>query len=410
MEGWDERPQNCSILDSIIKGDELPTSSVLITLHHAAAESLYQKVNRRIEIAPFSIEQKREFLNNYFHNEKNKSSLLIELLSQRPDLSDLCMYPMVLSMACFVYQTDGSLPSTVTEMYINFLILASNRYLKERVNVTDRVSSIEDILNSPHFEDFRNMAKLALEGVRKNQFVFNDDDLQHLGIKLPTSGYNLLLRGSQLDSMGVERGSHHYLHSSVQSCLAALELNLLDREKQIQVLQECAPDVSKKPYPPHLQQYLDQLPEGPFKQRQIDTIDFLLSDAEDATEHQFFAGITHLADENISLQLMPFLLKENAALHQPTLPIILYESRNEELTKEVMTKTFSSHLTLPRCDNYLLLCTGWCMAQTRMRIEDLTVNLSPDVQLHHFFKYYSHHCYVVSLHLEGSIFSSGKCN
>ena len=415
LEGWDERPQNCSFLDSIIKGDELPASSVLITSRHAAAESLYQEVNRRIEIAPFSIEQKKQFVNNYFHNDK-KSSLLIDLLSQRPDLSDLCMYPMVLSMACFVYQTVGSLPPTVTEVYLNFLVLASNRYLKERVKVRDRVSSIEDILNSTHFEDFRNMAKLALEGVRKNQFVFSDDDLRHLGIKLPTSGYNLLLSCSQLDATGVERGSHHYLHSSVQSCLAALELNLLDKEEQIRVLQECAPDVSKKPYPPHLQQYLDQFPEGPLKQRQKDVIDCLLSDAEDATKdqrlllYQFFAGVTHLADQNVFSQLVPILLKENAALHQSTLPVILYESRNEELTRKVMAKTFSSHLTLLRCDNYLLLCTGWCMAQTGMKIEELTVNLSPGVQLHHFFNYNSHHCDLDSLHLQGSIASSGKCN
>ena len=413
LEGWDERPQNCSFLDSIIKGDELPASSVVITSRHAAAESLYQKVNRRIEIASFSIEQKKEFVNNYFHNDK-KSSLLIDLLSQRPDLSDLCMYPMVLSMACFVYQTVGSLPSTVTEVYLNFLVLASNRYLKERVNVRDRVSSIEDIFNSPHFEDFRIMAKLALKGVRNNQFVFSDDDLQRHGIKLPTSGYNLLLSCSQLDAMGVERGSHHYLHSSVQSCLAALELNLLDREEQIKFLQECAPDISKKPYPPHWQQYLDQLQDDQFKQRRKDVFDCSLSDAEDATKdqrlflYQFFAGITHLADQVLSSQLMSILPKENAALHQSTLPIILYESRNEELTKEVMTKPFSSYLTLPRCDNYLLLCTGWCMAQTGMKIEGLTVNLSPGVQLHHFFNYYCHYSSLVFLALPGSIASSGE--
>ena len=416
LEGWDERPQNCSFLDSIIKGDELPASSLLITSRHAAAEPLYRKVNRRIEIAPFSNEQKKEFVNNYFHNDNMRSSFLIDLLSQRPDLSDLCMYPMVLSMTCFVYQKVGSLPSTVTEVYLNFLVLASNRYLEERVNVRDRVSSIDDILNSPHFEDFRNMAKLALEGVRKNQFVFSNDDLGRHGIKLPTSGYNLLLSCSQFDAMGVERGSHHYLHSSVQSCLAALELNLLDKMEQIKILQECTPDVSKKPYPQHWQQYLDQLPEGPYKQQQKGLTDCFLSNADDATKdqrlllYQFFAGITHLADQNVSSQLMHFLLKENAALHESTLPIILYESRNEELTREVMTKTFSSHLTLPRCDNYLLLCTGWCMEQTGMKIEELTINLSPGVQLRHFFYHYSRHCYLVYLYLRGSTASSGKCN
>ena len=302
----------------------------------------------------------------------------------------------------------------MTDVYQRFIVLAANRYLKDRLMVSDRVSSIDDILNSPHFKDFRGMMKLALEGVRKNQFVFSDDDLHSQGIKLPTSGYNILLSCSQVDAIGVERGSHHYLHSSVQSCLAALELNLLDKEEQIKILQECAPVVSKKPYPPHFQQYLDQLKEGPFKQQQKDAMDCKLSNADDTTKdqqlllYQFLAGITKLADREISSQLMQILCKDNAAPHLSSLPIILYESRNKELAREVIAKTFSTHLTLPHCDNYLLLCTGWCMAQAGRRIEVLTVNLSPNVQLHHFFNHYCHQACLVNLDLQGSIAISGE--
>ena len=289
-------------------------------------------------------------MRSYFGSDHEKSDSLIAFLSQRPDLTNLCSYPMILAMACFTCQVDGTLPSTMTDVYQRFIVLAANRYLKDSLKVRDRVSSIDDVLNSPHFKDFRGMMKLALKGVRKNQFVFSDDDLHSQGIELPTSGYNILLSCSQVDAIGVERGSHHYLHSSVQSCLAALELNLLDKVEQIKILQECAPDVSKKPYPPHWQQYLDQLEEGPVKQQQKDAIDCLLSDAEDPTKdqrlllYQFLAGITHLADREISSQLMQILAKENAALHQSSLPIILFESRNDELTREVITKTFSTRL------------------------------------------------------------------
>ena len=414
LEGWDERPQNSTFLDSVIDGQDLPASSVLITSRHTAAEALYRKVDRRIEIAPFSPEQREQFMRSYFGSDSEKSDSLIAFLSQRPDLTNLCSYPMILAMACFTCQVDGTLPSTMTDVYQRFIVLAANRYLEDRLKLSDRVSSIKDILNSPHFKDFRGMMKLALEGVRKNQFVFSDDNLHSQGIKLPTSGYNILLSCSQVDAIGVERGSHHYLHSSVQSCLAALELDLLDKKEQIKILQECAPDVSKKPYPPNLQQYLDQLEEGPFKQQEKDAIDCFLSDTEDPTKdqrlllYQFLAGITHLADQEISSQLMQILFKENAALHQSSLPIILYESRNKELTSEVITKTFFTHLTLPRCDNYLLLCTGWCMAQAGRKIEDLTVNLPPNVQLHHFFNHYSHQSCVISLHLHGSVTSLGE--
>ena len=414
LEGWDERPPNSSFLDHVIDGQDLPASSVLITSRHAAAEALYRKVDRRIEIAPFSPEQREQFMRSYFGSDNEKSDSLIAFLSQRPDLTNLCSYPMILAMACFTCQVDGTLPSTMTDVYQRFIVLAANRYLEDRLKVSDRVSSIDGILNSPHFKDFRGMMKLALEGVRNNQFVFSDDDLHSQGIKLPTSGYNILLSCSQVDAIGVERGSHHYLHSSVQSCLAALELNLLDKEEQIKILQECAPEVSKKPYPPEWQQFLDQLEEDPYKQQHKDAMDCQLSDAEDPTKdqrlllHQFLAGITRLADREISSQLMQILFKENAAPHQSSLPIILYESRNKELTREVIAKTFSTHLTLPRCDNYLLLCTGWCMAQAGRKIEELTVNLSPNVQLHHFFNHYSHQSCLITLGLRGSITSLGE--
>ena len=414
LEGWDERPQNSPFLDSVIDGQNLPASSVLITSRHAAAEALYRKVDRRIEIAPFSPEQREQFMRSYFGSDNEKSASLIAFLSQRPDLTNLCSYPMILAMACFTCQVDGTLPSTMTDVYQRFIVLAANRYLEDRLKVSDRVSSIDDILNIPHFKDFRGMMKLALEGVRNNQFVFSDDDLHSQGIKLPTSGYNILLSCSQVDAIGVERGSHHYLHSSVQSCLAALQLNLLDKGEQIEILQECAPEVSKKPYPPHWQQHLDQLEEGPLKQQRRDTMDCLLGDAEDPTKdqrlllYQFLAGITHLANQEISSQLMQILFKGNAAPHQSSLPIILYESRNKDLTREVIAKAFSTHLTLPRCDNYLLLCTGWCMAQAGRKIEELTVNLSLNVQLHHFFNHYSHQSCLISLDLQGSITSSGE--
>ena len=414
LEGWDERPQNSPFLDHVIDGQDLPASSVLITSRHAAAEALYRKVDRRIEIAPFSPEQREQFMRSYFGSDSKKSDSLIAFLSQRPDLTNLCSYPMILAMACFTCQVDGTLPSTMTDVYQRFIVLAANRYLEDRLKVSDRVSSIDGILNSPHFKDFRGMMKLALEGVRNNQFVFSDDDLRSQGIKLPTSGYNILLSCSQVDAIGVERGSHHYLHSSVQSCLAALELNLLDKGEQIKILQECAPEVSKKPYPPRWQRYLDQLVEGPLKQQEKDAIDCRISDAEDPTKdqrlllYQFLAGITHLADREISSQLMQILFKENAAPHQSSQPIILYESRNKDFTREVIAKTFSTRLTLPRCDNYLLLCTGWCMAQAGRKIEELTVNLSPNVQLHHFFNHYFHQSCLISLNLQGSITSSGE--
>ena len=129
LEGWDECPPNSPFLDRIIDGQDLPASSVLITSRHAAAEALYRKVDRRIEIAPFSPEQREQFMRSYFGSDNEKSDSLIAFLSQRPDLTNLCSYPMILAMACFTCQVDGTLPSTMTDVYQRFIVLATNRYL-----------------------------------------------------------------------------------------------------------------------------------------------------------------------------------------------------------------------------------------------------------------------------------------
>ena len=55
FEGWDERPQNCAIVHEIINGQELPASSIIITSRYNSAGQLYEKICRRIEVAPFPL-------------------------------------------------------------------------------------------------------------------------------------------------------------------------------------------------------------------------------------------------------------------------------------------------------------------------------------------------------------------
>ena len=411
LDGWDERPLNSTFLAQIMNGNELPASSVIVTSRHNAAESLYGLVNRRIEISPFSARQKEEFASAYFSNEAHKARLL-DCLSTRPNLSDLCSYPMVMSMACFVCKVDGTLPSTMTEVYERFVILAINRHLKEKSQIKPSIRSLADILNSHVFHELRALTKLALEGVKSNCLIFSGQDYPEVNA-IASHSYGLLITFNQIDSMGCDSTSHHFIHSSMQSYLAALELRFCDEKEQAVILKSVLPDMSPQSYPKEWVKYLGQLPEGIYKQQQIDSIECQLNERDEkcSKDHrllfaQFFSGITGLKGDS-SHDLLKMILEQSSAWYKSELPIILYESKNSEVARTALAGTTLDQLMFARVDNYLLFCAGWCIEQCGAEIRELTVNLSPDTQLHHFMSEHVHHS-LRKLIIKGSVSVSGK--
>jgi hypothetical protein len=409
VDGWDERPRNCTILYNILKGIDLPASTVIITSRHVSAEGIYPCVNRRIEIEPFSQMQRTQFIKGYFGTNSTKCNLLERQLLDRADLSSVCSYPMILSMACFICETDGLLPSNVTDVYVRFIILSANRYLKEKQKVKDRVNSIQTMVNSQYFSNFRRVTMLALTGMKENKLVFSDNDLQCVGLEIPYHSYGFLMSISQLDGMGVEEGSHHFLHSSVQACLAAVELELLGKEHQLEFMRSCEVKVAKKSPSESYHQYLKQRDDAIFTEQQRALLDCALYDIDNNQEHrfllfQFFAGLNKLTDQDISTHLVKILLSENCitAWYKSRLPVILFESQNKILAGSIMGSFNLTRLTIPHCDSYFLYCLGWCISQSPHTVDDITVKLSPGVSLHHLFSQYPGQNNLSHLNLMGS--------
>ena len=108
-----------------------------------------------------------------------------------------------------------------------------------------------------------------------------------------------------------------------------------------------------------------------------------------------------------SHDLLKMILEQSSAWYKSELPVILYESKNSEVARTALAGTTLDQLMFARVDNYLLFCAGWCIEQCGAEIRELTVNLSPDTQLHHFMSEHVHHS-LRKLIIKGSVSVSGK--
>ena len=402
FEGWDERPQNCAFLHKIIDGQELPASSIIVTSRYNSAGELYEKIDRRLELAPFSSSDKKTYIENYFHKEndgKEKSDSLFSLLSDHPDLESLCSNPMILCMACFTHLNDDCMAlSTTTGVYDRFTCLVVNRYLREKLGLTKtRVREALNILKHTDLSSFHQYAKLALKGVQKDKLVFEEEDLEEWDIDLPEDCEQsaLVLNYPQLDKVGYERTSYQFLHDSVQCFLAALKMSECTVEEQLQILKNCIKslftvyehsfDHEEDDYLGHhmyKQQYSEEMESSQkYEPKLSDPQPLLL---------QFFAGLTGLKNEVPSNPTIASTLIEASKTgahdkwYKSALPLILYESQNKELANAIMREVLKPQIVVSCQDNFHLRCTAWCMAQAERKVEELTIILREHIRLQHF--------------------------
>ena len=416
LEGWDECPQNCAIVHKIVDGEELPASSVIITSRYNSSGELYNKIDRRIELAPFSPSDRVKYIKKYFDSEE-KSDPLISLLTNHPDLESLCSYPMMLSMICFIhYNQNCKALSTTTDVYNAFLCLVVNRYLREKKECSEsEVEAALDVLKHTSLSGFHQYTKLALKGVQMHKFTFGNEDLEKWDIQFDSTRdcerSGIVLKSSMLGRKGT---SYQFLHDSVQCFLAALEMSVYTAEEQLQILKNCIESLfAVCEHTSVGDEYLGQLGNHRYKQQYSEELDSLqkyepkLSDPQPLLLN-FFAGITGLNNPEIAFTLIEESRKRaHDQWYKSALPLILYESQNKELAKDVMSEVLKPQVVVSCQDNFHLRCTAWCMAQAEREVEELTIILREHIRLQHFLDTCNDLSHLKTLTIRGSVSTSG---
>ena len=223
FDGWDElseQHRKSSLVSSIICGDKLHHCSVIITSRSYASSSLLEKtsiVSKHIQVIGFSDRQISEVIRETFGTDPRDSQLaekLIEDLEVRGDVRSLCYVPLVCSMVILVYRKEGGrLPTTLTQLYENFILQTIRRHVK-RHDIDPRTLSSLSSLPLHLANVLQEMCQIAYTNLANTRMTFYINKSTSEAVKEDYLGLMTTF-------MEFDEEMHQFLHLSIQEFLAA---------------------------------------------------------------------------------------------------------------------------------------------------------------------------------------------
>ena len=252
FDGWDElttQLRETSLAASIIRREQLDKCSVVVTSRSYASSSLL-RINKHIQVIGFSLneikrviiqtlqkdpklaqelieENTNKFskmsLKSHFTTAQNSkdSQLAVKLINDlniRHDVQSLCYIPLVCSMVILVYHKGaGNLPTTLTELYENFVLQTIRRHVAKRHGTTDDPYSLHSLssLPSPLDKCLNDISQIAYTNLASTRMTFTLDQLQEQSL------VNEDYLGLMTTFLEYDEKKYQFLHLSIQEFLAA---------------------------------------------------------------------------------------------------------------------------------------------------------------------------------------------
>ena len=175
FDGWDELSvelRQSSLATRIIRKEILDKCSVIVTSRSYASSSLLEldSINRHVEVMGFTVKE----INNVVHGTLEKVPHLAEKLVQdlevRSDVQSLCYIPLVCSIVILVYRKEnGQLPTTLTQLYENFILQTIRRYVKKtQFTEPGLINSLHHLPSPVIATPFQEMCKFAYLSLKEN--------------------------------------------------------------------------------------------------------------------------------------------------------------------------------------------------------------------------------------------------
>ena len=261
FDGWDELSEQLrqsSLAASIICKEKLDQCSVIVTSRSYASSSLVLKMDtlsRHVQVIGFSEKEistviiqtlqkdtklaqelihenteQDETILKYRPHAKYKSHFtttqsskdsqlavkLINDLKVRNDVQSLCYVPLVCSMVILVYCKEGGhLPTTLTQLYENFILQTIRRHVK-RHDINPRTLGSLSSLPSQLAKPLQEMCQLAYTNLANTTMTFSSHQLQSLSEAVKEDYLGLMTTFTEYDEE-----KYQFLHLSIQEFLAA---------------------------------------------------------------------------------------------------------------------------------------------------------------------------------------------
>ena len=144
---------------------------------------------------------------------------LIKDLNVRNDVQSLCYIPLVCSMVILVYRMKGHLPTTLTELYENFILQTIRRHATARCDVDDpcTLGSLSS-LSAQFAKPLQEMCQIAYTNLAKTKMTFSSHQLHEPSLS-EAMNVNYLGLMTRLTEYGEE--NYQFLHLTIQEFLAA---------------------------------------------------------------------------------------------------------------------------------------------------------------------------------------------
>nr|XP_055062448.1 NACHT, LRR and PYD domains-containing protein 12-like [Misgurnus anguillicaudatus] len=230
-----------ALFTNLVKGHLLPSAIIWITSRPAAANQLPPNcVGLFTEVRGFNDRQKEEYFRKRI-KDKTQASEIIKHIKTSHSLYIMCHIPVFCWIAATVLheiliKNNGEdIPTTLTEMYIHFLLIQMN--MKNQKYEEKHVRERTKLLGTNKEMIFK-LAKLAFDQLKKENIMFYEEDLQECGIDVSEDSENtgMIAEIFKKDSVLHEMKVYYFVHLSVQEFFAALYIFLCYQSNNMEEL------------------------------------------------------------------------------------------------------------------------------------------------------------------------------
>ncbi|XP_075996533.1 protein NLRC3-like isoform X2 [Genypterus blacodes] len=218
------------LLTNLIRGNLLPSAGLWITTRPAAANQIpAESVDMVTEVRGFTDPQKEEYFRKRLRDDEQASSIISHIKTSQ-SLHIMCHIPVFCLITATVLEDmmktreRGELPTTLTEMYIHFLVAQT----KVKNIKYDGGAETDPLLNTESRKMMESLGKLAFDQLQKGNLIFYDSDLTECGMDITAAS---VYSGVFTQVFKEERGLYQdqvfcFVQLSVQEFLAALYVHL----------------------------------------------------------------------------------------------------------------------------------------------------------------------------------------
>ena len=236
LDGLDELPDSLrrqSVFVELIQGTYLSHCTVLVTSRPSATADLLSiarpQIHKQIEVIGFTQECIEQYAKASFDSQQQILNDFLTYISTHPTIRGMMYIPLNCTIAVEVYKHNRTanrpIPQTMTQLYIEMSLTLLKRHLGEDDPLAKHLPKQLGDLPPQLLKPFTSLAKLAFDGLVRNEVVFHELPVDFIHFGFMNSPTELYLGEKALIS-------HSFLHLTLQEFLAAFYISQLSPSDQ----------------------------------------------------------------------------------------------------------------------------------------------------------------------------------